>query len=943
MLRKSVSVAFVTFFCIVALVMSGLMLTVSAEVVTGDCGDNLTWYFDTVESVLTISGSGDMYDYSTESYNSTTRTTAPWKTYSSDVKSVVISDGVTSIGNNAFYRFKSLNSVSIGDSVSKTGKNAFYNCSALVNAYIDDIGAWCNIAFNGYTSNPLYFADKLYINGTLTGNLIIPDTVNAINSYAFYNCSALTSVSMGDSVTNIGYRAFGKCSSLESVTFGDFVEKIEDEAFSGCSSLTGITLPDSVTYFGGSVFKECTSLTYAVIGNSITDVKGQTFAGCSDLVSVTLGESVAKIGTSAFIRCGALTSIIIPDAVTEIEDNTFEKCTSLADVTIGDFVTEIGVRAFAECSSLKNIVIPDSVINISTGAFKDCTSLESVKLSNSLMYLDAAFGNCTSLKSISFPDTLEKVPNYAFDGCTSLESAEFADSIIWIGSGAFRNCTSLTNVVLPGFVIGVTDRCFEGCTSLAAIAVPDSVTSIGYNAIPLTATIKCYVDSYAHSYAINKGYNFELICKHIFTDYVSDNNASCTEDGTKTSYCDNGCGVTNTVTDDGSALGHSWGDFSVAITPSTEAMGEYIRYCSLCGDSETKSISNLKILSTDNYTVKLSGITNVKEIRFAIGHYTKGTDIKAAEKNVTLDAATVKKYTTDDVMTYDLPWMGEYTFWVRYNDGSQYFIYTNIDDITPYAESYGVKLTVKDYAENYKDMWIAKGSFNSYSEIKASTAFKYQASANKLDLYAPTTHDFSYTLTDPGDYTVLIRYNDGTFDVIHHELTVDYPEFSANGLQVTVQNIPDIKIIRTAYGHYTSVGDIKKASGVRNFSNKTDIKNADDYMIQYRTEGEVTLIVEYNNGYKHFCYLNIQPKSATMIQSKNTVMFDDLDGFVMIRYAKGVYTTSAQIKAAAGSKVLKPADLIGGYAIISDLEAGTYTFCVQFDDESYDYYTVTVE
>ena len=349
------------------------------------------------------------------------------------------------------------------------------------------------------------------------------------------------------------------------------------------------------------------------------------------------------------------------------------------------------------------------------------------------------------------------------------------------------------------------------------------------------------------------------------------------------------------------------------------------------------------VVSVNNYTISLDKITNIKEIRFAIGHYTKGADIKAAEKNVTLDASTVKKYTTDGIMTYDLPWMGEYTFWVRYNDGSQYFVYTNVDDITPYVESYGVKLTVKDYAENYKDMWLAEGTFNTYNEIKASTAFKYQASQNKLDLYAKTTHDFSYTMTNPGAYTVLIRYNDGTVDVIHTELTVDVPEFSVNGLQVTVDNIPDIKIIRTAYGHYTSVGDIKKAAGVRNFSNKNDIKNAEKYMIQYREAGEVTMIVEYNNGYKHFCYVNIEPKTATMIQSKNTVMFDDLDGFVMIRYAKGVYTTSSQIKVAAGSKVVKPADLISGYAIISNLEKGTYTFCVQFDDESYNYYVITVE
>ncbi|MBQ4562837.1 MAG: InlB B-repeat-containing protein, partial [Clostridia bacterium] len=449
---------------------------------------------------------------------------------------------------------------------------------------------------------------------------------------------------------------------------------------------------------------------------------------------------------------------------------------------------------------------------------------------------------------------------------------------------------------------------------------------------------------------------------HTIGESVETQAPTCIAEGTKITYC-SVCREAVLI-ENISMLDHNWSEWIQISAPTATEDGEQLRYCKTCKTSETEVIPALgeeptpdpepepedpvdpnapAVVSVNNYTISLDKITNIKEIRFAIGHYTKGADIKAAEKNVTLDTSTVAKYTVDGIMTYDLPWMGEYTFWVRYNDGSQYFIYTDVDEITPYVESYGVKLTVKDYAENYKDMWLAEGTFNSYSEIKASTAFKYQASANKLDLYAKTTHDFSYTMTNPGAYTVLIRYNDGTTDVIHTELTVDVPEFSVNGLQTTVQNIPDIKIIRTAYGHYESVGDIKKASGVRNFSNKNDIKNAEEYMIQYREAGEVTLIVEYNNGYKHFYYHNIQPKSATMIQSKNTVMFDDLDGIVMIRYAKGTYTTSSQIKAAEGSKVIKPADLVGGYAIISNLEAGTYTFCVQFDDESYDYYTITVE
>ncbi|MBR6514754.1 MAG: hypothetical protein IKT46_07995, partial [Clostridia bacterium] len=312
-----------------------------------------------------------------------------------------------------------------------------------------------------------------------------------------------------------------------------------------------------------------------------------------------------------------------------------------------------------------------------------------------------------------------------------------------------------------------------------------------------------------------------------------------------------------------------------------------------------------KIVGFNNYTVTMKNITNIKEIRFAIGHYTTGTQIKNAEKNVTLSASVVKNYTVDGVMTYDLPWVGEYTFWVRLNDGSQYWLYDNLTEINPYVTSYGVKLTVNDFGENYKDAWLAKGTFNSYSEIKASTAFKYQASATKLGNYAKTTHDFTYTMTDPGDYTVLIRYNDGTFDVIHHELTVTTPVLVENGLQAIITNIPDIKIIRTAYGHHTSVESIKKAATVRYFNNKTAIKDAEQYMIQYRNEGEVTIIVEYNDGYKHYFYYNVAKKVPTVTQNGDTVTFGNLDDLYIIRYAAGKYTTANNIKNAPNAQYKK--------------------------------------
>ena len=395
---------------------------------------------------------------------------------------------------------------------------------------------------------------------------------------------------------------------------------------------------------------------------------------------------------------------------------------------------------------------------------------------------------------------------------------------------------------------------------------------------------------------------------------------------------------------------HTWGAWVTTVEPTTEAVGEETRTCEVCGATETNELPMIEevittpyIVGFDNYTVTMKNISDIKEIRFGIGHFTTGTQLKNAEKNVTLSASVANKYIVDGTFVYDLPWVGEYTFWVRCNDGSQYWLYDNLTEINPYVTSYGVKLTVNDFGENYKDAWLAKGTFNSYSEIKASTAFKYQASATKLGNYAKTTHDFTYTMTDPGDYTVLIRYNDGTVDVIHHELTVTTPVLVENGLQAIITNIPDIKIIRTAYGHHTSVESIKKAATVRYFNNKTAIKDAEQYMIQYRDEGEVTIIVEYNDGYKHYFYYNVAKKVPTVVQDGDTVTFGNLDDLYIIRYAAGKYTTANNIKNAPNAQYKKLVNANeNGEIVISGLTTGRWSFMVQYNDDSYNFYVLDI-
>jgi len=182
---------------------------------SGSCGDNATWTFDTQTQTLTISGIGEMANYSYSSI--------PWKNIKANIKNVVINEGITNIGGCAFYDCRSLTFVTIPNSVTAIGSSAFYGCTSLT-------------------------------------SVTIPNSVTTIGSSAFSGCEKLTSVTIPNSVTTIGRSAFYKCTSLTSVTIPNSVTAIEDGAFYKCTSLTSVTIPNSVTTIGNYAFYDCTSL-----------------------------------------------------------------------------------------------------------------------------------------------------------------------------------------------------------------------------------------------------------------------------------------------------------------------------------------------------------------------------------------------------------------------------------------------------------------------------------------------------------------------------------------------------------------------------------------------------------------------------------------------------------------------------------------------------------
>ncbi|MBQ7714831.1 MAG: leucine-rich repeat protein [Clostridia bacterium] len=289
---------------IISSVISLFPITVSAETVSGTCGDDLTWEYDSAAHKLTISGTGDMSNYSSGGYDDSYVTTAPWREYYNYIISAEITQGVTSIGVDAFYGCETLTSVAIPESVGSIGRLAFYGCTDLESITIDP-------------ANTVYHTSDNCIIETET-NTLIKGCKNSV-------------IPSDGSVTSIEECAFSHCSGLTSITIPDRVTSIGVAAFDGCSDLTSVTIPDSVTTISGYTFFGCSSLDNVVIPESVESIENWAFYNCISLSSITIPGSVESIGSHAFYGCGSLASVTIPRSVESISFYAFSGCTSLAD------------------------------------------------------------------------------------------------------------------------------------------------------------------------------------------------------------------------------------------------------------------------------------------------------------------------------------------------------------------------------------------------------------------------------------------------------------------------------------------------------------------------------------------------------------------------------------------------------------------------------------
>ena len=402
--KRYLSIALVILISIssIGIVPSGAALSYG-----GSCGENLTWSFNDETGALSISGSGEMDDYAIMYI--------PWHTVRSEIKSVDIANGVTSICDYAFYNCTSLISVNIGENVSKIGISAFGQCYELESITVD-------------ADNSSYSSDS---NGVLFNK-------NKTELIQFPAASALTEYIVPDSVKTISEDSFRFAENLTEVVISSSAETIGEEAFYG-SSINEIFIPSDITSIGKDAFGWCPNLTAINV-----DEKNTVYS--SDNYSVLFNKNKTEL--IKFPNKNANSDYVIPDGVTTLADNSFENCYSLKIVTIPASIVSIGNGVFFNCS-LTAINVNAENQNYSTddnGVLftKDGTELivypsRSAKKGynvpeGAVTINEYSFYNNQIIESISLPDSVTTVENGAFSLCNNLDYIHFGNNVNQIGS-----------------------------------------------------------------------------------------------------------------------------------------------------------------------------------------------------------------------------------------------------------------------------------------------------------------------------------------------------------------------------------------------------------------------------------------------------------------------------------------------------------------------------
>ena len=405
---------------------------VSADdvIYSGTFGE-LSWILNQTTGKLVISGNGEMGNLSSES-------TSAWRPYKLDIKSVVIEEGVSSIGVYAFGYCSFLESISLPEGLTSIGAYAFTHCESLV-------------------------------------DINLPDSLLSVGSYAFSSCVALAHIALPEGATTVGLRAFYGCSGLLSVSFPTSMTSMPAETLMNCSSLESLTLP----YIGE--YREDEQPIGFIFGYTDYYAKGTT----GQIYVDSMGHQRARY----YYIPDTLRSVTVTEG--DIPTYAFYNCSFLTSITVQEGIMRIGSHAFANCSGIESIVIPDSVVWLGNCLFEGCSSLQRITLPfvgydrDSCEPFGYVFGSefegSVWVGQQYIPKSKEDFVSYSCYFPAGLREVVVTDDEE-IAAGAFSGCTTLESVILPAGVTSIGEGAFRGCSNLPSIWIGKKVVSIGYDA-----------------------------------------------------------------------------------------------------------------------------------------------------------------------------------------------------------------------------------------------------------------------------------------------------------------------------------------------------------------------------------------------------------------------------------------------------------------------------
>lgn len=440
----------------------------------------ISWSID-AEGTFTIAGSGAMPSW-------TSAEAVPWHSRKSEIKSVKILSGLTTIGDRAFMNCPNLKNVSIPYTVTAIGYSAFSECDSLI-------------------------------------SIIVPYSVKSLGYGTFSNCDHLQYVSLSYGLTTLADYTFSDCVNLKQITLPESVTSVGRRTFQNCRSLESVKLSDKITTLGSHSFYDCNALTTITLPKSLTTVEGWLFAYCDNLSYVVVPEGVTRIGGSAFRECGSMTDVTIPASVTEIGPNvldysynvnsiyylgTKDQWNSIAidsdNARLKDTssITKFYWNGSYSCGDNLTWSYKDGMLAISgTGDMYDWTSypnvpwhsrrrmVEKVVLGTGVASVgEYAFIKFSNMTDLTITSTVKSIGPSAFYQCTGLTQVNIPDSVTEIDSYAFYNCSGLTQLKLPANITTINNAAFSGCSSLESVSVPESVTTIDTYAFRLCTNLK---------------------------------------------------------------------------------------------------------------------------------------------------------------------------------------------------------------------------------------------------------------------------------------------------------------------------------------------------------------------------------------------------------------------------------------------------------------------